>query len=61
MMWTLKVASEKTGLPYSVLRRLCLERKIVHIKSGVKYYVNADALLAYLSKGEGGEGVYEEE
>ena len=49
MMWTLKKAQEYTGLPYSVLRELCVNNKIRFIRSGTKYYVYSQSLLEYLT------------
>ena len=49
MMWTLKKAQEYTGLPYSVLRELCVNNKIRYIRSGTKYYVYSQSLIQYLT------------
>lgn len=46
-MLSLREASEATGLPYGFLRRLCLENQIKHIRSGVKFYINAKSLNDY--------------
>ena len=53
-MRTIKAASSETGLPYYVIRNLCLQKKIAYIKSGNKYYVNMDSLEGYLEAGEAG-------
>ena len=47
MMIPIKEAVTLTGLTYCCIRRLCLENKIQHIRSGKKYYVNTDSLLQY--------------
>lgn len=52
-MLTLRQAAKETGLSYSYLRKLCLEGKIVFVKSGRKYLVNAERLKEYLNEGEG--------
>ena len=48
-MRTLKECALETGLNYEFLRKLCLQKKIVHIKSGNKYIVNLDRLIDYLN------------
>ncbi|CBK77114.1 DNA binding domain, excisionase family [[Clostridium] cf. saccharolyticum K10] len=53
VMLTLRQAAKETGLSYSYLRKLCLEGKIVFVKSGRKYLVNAERLKEYLNEGEG--------
>ena len=47
IVWSLKEASTKTGLPYGFIRQLCLDGKVKHIRSGVKFYVNKDSLIEY--------------
>lgn len=47
-MVTLREAAEYTGLTYNCIRKLCLTDKIVHIRSGKKFYVNLPKLLDYL-------------
>lgn len=48
-MKTLPQAAEETGLPYDLLRRLCLQGKIVHIRAGKKFLVNMEKLADYLN------------
>lgn len=48
-MLTLKETAERTGLSYYCLRQLCLEDKIIHIKTGAKYLINFDKLIDYLN------------
>lgn len=52
-MKTLKEMAELTGLSYTALRNLCMEKKIVHIRAGKKYLVNYDRFVDYLN-GVGG-------
>ena len=52
MMKTIKQCQELTGLPYSAIRNLCLQNKIKYFRSGTKYYIYADSLVQYLSRGE---------
>lgn len=55
-MATIQWLSEETGVSYYAIRKLCLERKIVFIRSGKKYLVNVEKFMAYLN----GEGVNDE-
>lgn len=53
-------ASRRTGLSYENLRRLCLQKQIVHIRVGAKnnkFLINYDRLIEYLntSNGSGGD------
>lgn len=52
MMKTIKESSEITGLPYSVIRNLCLNKKIRYVKSGTKYYIYLDSLISYCQAGD---------
>lgn len=52
-MKTLKEMAELTGLSYTALRNLCMEKKIVHIRAGKKYLINYDRFVDYLN-GVGG-------
>lgn len=54
-MRTLKECSEETGLTYEFIRKLCLQKKIVFIRTGCKYLVNLDRLIDFLN-GEAVEG-----
>lgn len=51
VMLTLREASERTGLSYDFLRKLCLTRQIVHIRAGNKYLVNYGKLVEWLNNG----------
>ena len=51
-MVTLKEASSRTGLSYSCLRKMCINRQIVHIKAGSKFLLNWEKLVDYLNTGE---------
>lgn len=48
MMLTITDAMKITGLPYSALRRFCIEGKVAFVRSGNKYYINKSSLLAFL-------------
>lgn len=52
-MKTIKEMVELTGLSYTILRNLCLENRIVHIRAGKKYLINYDRFVDYLN-GVGG-------
>lgn len=48
-MITLNETSLRSGLPYGYIRKLCLQGKIVHIRTGVKYLVNWNKFVDYLN------------
>ena len=54
-MVTLKEASNRTGVSYDWLRKLCLQGKIVHIRAGSKYLLNFGKLIDYLNTGDPGD------
>ena len=51
-MMGLTEAAQKTGVSYHYLYQLCKTGKIVHIRSGRKYYINMDRLAEFLDTGE---------
>ena len=51
-MKTIKEMVELTGLPYTFFRGLCVQNKIVYIKTGKKYLINYDRFIDYLNNGE---------
>lgn len=55
-MITLKDASQRTGVSYDWLRKLCLQGKIVHIRAGSKYLLNFGKLIEYLNTGDQEKG-----
>lgn len=52
VMKSIKDMVELTGLPYTFLRGLCIQNKIVYIKTGKKYLINYDRFIDYLNNGE---------
>lgn len=48
-MLTLREASDRTGLSYDYLRKLCLGDKIVYIRAGAKYLINLEKLVEYMN------------
>ena len=48
-MVLIKEASKRTGLSYDCLRKLCLSKKIIHVRAGSKYYINFGRLVEYLN------------
>lgn len=50
-MVTISELSERTGLSYSFIRKLCIQNKIVHIRSGNKYLINFNRFLEFLNTG----------
>lgn len=53
-MATIQEAADQTGLSYDYIRKLCIQEKIVYIRTGKKRLVNMDKLLGYLNSGEAG-------
>ena len=49
IMLTIKETSEKSGLPYSAIRKMCLNNKITYIKLGRKFLVNWNKFVEYLN------------
>lgn len=48
-MITLRTAAKRTGLSYDALRKLCIAGKIVYIRIGAKYFINAGKLAEFLN------------
>lgn len=48
-MITLRTAAKQTGLSYDALRKLCIAGKIVYIRIGTKYFINAGKLTEFLN------------
>lgn len=53
-MITIKEAARRTGVSYDCIRKLCLQKKIVHIKAGSKYLINFGMFCKYLNEGDQG-------
>lgn len=51
-MVTIRKAADLTGLSYDCLRKLCINKQIVHIKAGSKFLINLEKLTEYLNQGE---------
>ena len=51
VMLSITELSKRTNLSYSFIRKLCIEKKIVYIKSGTKYLVNFNKFIEFLNKG----------
>lgn len=49
VMLTIKETAEKSGLPYSAIRKMCLCNEITYIKLGRKFLVNWNKFLEYLN------------
>ena len=48
-MITIRQCSEKTGLSYDFIRKLCLQKRIVFIRVGSKYLVNFGKFIDFLN------------
>ena len=46
-MLGIKECSAQTGLSYDMLRKLCLQEKIVYVRSGKKFLINLNRLCDY--------------
>lgn len=55
IMKSLNELEELSGMPYTTLRKLCMDGKIVHIRLGNKYMVNWNKFVEYLNVGDGPE------
>lgn len=51
-MVSIKIASERTGVSYDRIRKLCKQGKIVYIKTGSKFLVNFGRFVDYLNTGD---------
>lgn len=51
-MITINEASKRTGLSYDCLRKMCIAKQIVFIRSGTKYLINFSKLCDFLNGGE---------
>lgn len=51
-MYTIAQASQETGISYDHIRKLCLQKRITHIRAGSKYLINMGSLYRYLNEGE---------
>ena len=52
-MLTMKQAAEETGLTYNAVRKMCLQGKIVHIRTGSKFLINMEKFAEFLNEGDG--------
>ncbi|WP_243871884.1 excisionase family DNA-binding protein [Faecalicatena fissicatena] len=59
-MVSIKEASRQTGISYEFIRQLIRERKIIYVRAGVKFLVNMESLVDYLSTGEQHDGTDQE-
>ena len=53
-MLTIRETSNRTGVSYDAIRKLCLQDKIVYIRAGKKYLINFEKFCEYLNKGQQG-------
>lgn len=49
IMLSLKECASVTGISYGCLRQWCLQGKVAHIRSGKKFLINYQALIARLN------------
>lgn len=48
-MLTIKETASRTGVSYDFIRKLCLSRKIVHVRAGTKYLINFEKFVDFLN------------
>lgn len=48
-MLTIKQTAAETNLSYEFIRQLCLQKKIVFVKTGNKYLINLEKFIDYLN------------
>jgi excisionase family DNA binding protein len=48
-MVTINEAAELTGVSYNFIRKLCLTKQIVFVKTGCKYLINLEKFAAFLN------------
>jgi excisionase family DNA binding protein len=51
-MVTIVKAAELTGVSYNYVRRLCLTKQIVFVKTGCKYLINLEKFVDFLNNGQ---------
>lgn len=44
--------SQRTGLSYDYIRKLCIQHKIVFVRAGNKYLINLEKFIEFLNNGE---------
>ncbi len=52
LMLPIKEVSARTGLSYHFIRQLCIESKIIYLKTGNKYLINFDRFIDFLNGDE---------
>lgn len=53
-MLSIKEVSEQTGVSYDAIRKMCLQKQIVHIRVGSKFLVNFGKFIDFLNGKEEG-------
>lgn len=51
-MWTIRESMQKTGISRFLIMTLIESGKIIYVKTGRKYLINAESLCNYLTNGE---------
>lgn len=49
---TIRQTAKLAGLAVYYVRKLVLQGKVKYVRSGLKYLVNVDSLIAYLTNGD---------
>ena len=48
IMISIPEAAKRTGLSYDAIRKMCINNQIVHIRTGKKFLINWEKMVAYL-------------
>lgn len=51
-MLTIQETSNRTGVSYDCIRKLCMQNKIKYIKAGKKYLINFGRFVEFLNEGQ---------
>lgn len=48
-MKTIQQLADETGVSYNAIRKWCLEKQIVFVKTGKKYLINVEKFYSFLN------------
>lgn len=52
-MLTIRQCSDRTGVSYDAIRKLCITGRIVHVRVGSKYLINFGKFVEFLNNSKG--------
>lgn len=56
-MLPIKEVAKQTGLSYEYIRTLCIQNKIIFVRTGTKYLINMERFIDFLNGEQVKEGV----